>query len=184
MKIKEFFTTQGRNLVEGFKRFPLAYIMILVFAIDFDLSINRSNASEPFERIFAEIYATVAAFFTHLLFNRFSKKDSKRIVELIVTTAVTAISFWGQKILLEYATDENIMYPSFFYGTTILMMGFLSIRLFVREKNQDTVYLSLLSSLLFALIASFVLFVGLITCLFAFSSSQHYLPYHPNAPHA
>lgn len=170
MKIKEFFTTQGRNLVEGFKRFPLAYIMILVFAIDFDLSISRSNASEPFERIFAEIYATVAAFFTHLLFNRFSKKDSKRIVELIVTTAVTAISFWGQKILLEYATDENIMYPSFFYGTTILMMGFLSIRLFVREKNQDTVYLSLLSSLLFALIASFVLFVGLITCLFAFDS--------------
>lgn len=165
MKIVSFIKDSSRLLLDGFKRFPITYILIAILAVAFEINVNNGFSNVYFEGgLFYGIFVSVLA---TLIIEQKVKKNAYLQAIPVVLGVVSSIVMW--QVLKHYFSDNNYFIMAFYIGTMIAMFS-MCVWLLCKKENIDTIYMELLWAVLYSVLSIFVLFLGVMVCLWAFDS--------------
>ena len=165
MKIVNFIKDSSRLLLDGFKRFPITYILIAILAVAFEINVNNGFSNVYFEGgLFYGIFVSVLA---TLIIERKVKKNAYLQAIPVVLGVVSSIVMW--QVLKHYFSDNNCFIMAFYIGTMIAMFS-MCVWLLCKKENIDTIYMELLWAVSYSFLSIFVLFLGVMVCLWAFDS--------------
>lgn len=165
MKIVSFIKDSSRLLLNGFKRFPITYILIAILAVAFEINVNNGFSNVYFEGgLFYGIFVSVLA---TLIIERKVKKNAYLHDIPVVLGVVSSIVMW--QVLKHYFSDNNCFIMAFYIGTMIAMFS-MCVWLLCKKENIDTIYMELLWAVSYSFFSIFVLFLGVMVCLLAFDS--------------
>ena len=165
MKIIRFIKESSRLLLDGFKRFPITYILIAILAVAFEINVNNGFSNVYFEGgLFYGIFVSVLA---TLIIERKVKKNAYLQAIPVVLGVVSSIVMW--QLLEHYFSDNNCFIVAFYIGTMIAMFS-MCVWLLCKKENIDTIYMELLWAVSYSFLSIFVLFLGVMVCLWAFDS--------------
>lgn len=165
MKIVSFIKDSSRLLLDGFKRFPITYILIAILAVAFEINVNNSFSNVYFEGgLFYGIFVSVLA---TLIIEQKVKKNAYLQAIPVVLGVVSSIVMW--QVLKHYFSDNDCFIMAFYIGTLIAMFS-MCVWLLCKKENIDTIYMELLWAVSYSFLSIFVLFLGVMVCLLAFDS--------------
>lgn len=165
MKIVNFIKDSSRLLLDGFKRFPITYILIAILAVAFEINVNNDFLNVYFEGgLFYGIFVSVLA---TLIIEQKVKKNAYLQAIPVVLGVVSSIVMW--QVLKHYFSDNNYFIMAFYIGTMIAMFS-MCVWLLCKKENIDTIYMELLWAVSYSFLSIFVLFLGVMVCLIAFDS--------------
>ncbi|MBO7222510.1 MAG: hypothetical protein J6V70_00060, partial [Kiritimatiellae bacterium] len=165
MKIVNFIKDSSRLLLDGFKRFPITYILIAILAVALEININNRLSNVYFEGgLFYGIFVSVLA---TLIIERKVRKNAYLQAIPVVLGVVSSIVMW--QLLEHYFSDNNCFIVAFYIGTMIAMFS-MCVWLLCKKENIDTIYMELLWAVSYSFLSIFVLFLGVMVCLWAFDS--------------
>lgn len=165
MKIVSFIKDSSRLLLDGFKRFPITYILIAILAVALEINVNNDFSNVYFEGgLFYGIFVSVLA---TLIIERKVRKNTYLQAIPVVLGVVSSIVMW--QLLKHYFSDNNYFIMAFYIGTMIAMFS-MCVWLLCKKENIDTIYMELLWAVSYSFLSIFVLFLGVMVCLIAFDS--------------
>ncbi len=165
MKIVSFIKDSSRLLLDGFKRFPITYILIAILAVAFEINVNNDFSNVYFEGgLFYGIFVSVLA---TLIIERKVKKNAYLQAIPVVLGVVSSIVMW--QLLKHYFSYNDYFIMAFYIGTMIAMFS-MCVWLLCKKENIDTIYMELLWAVSYSFLSIFVLFLGVMVCLVAFDS--------------
>ena len=165
MKIVSFIKDSSRLLLDGFKRFPITYILIAILAVAFEINVNNDFSNVYFEGgLFYGIFVSVLA---TLIIERKVRKNAYLQAIPVVLGVVSSIVMW--QLLKHYFSDNGYLIMAFYIGTMIAMFS-MCVWLLCKKENIDTIYMELLWAVSYSFLSIFVLFLGVMVCLIAFDS--------------
>lgn len=165
MKIVSFIKDSSRLLLDGFKRFPITYILIAILAVAFEINVNNDFSNVYFEGgLFYGIFVSVLA---TLIIERKVKKNAYLQAIPVVLGVVSSIVMW--QVLKHCFSDNDCLIMAFYIGTMIAMFS-MCVWLLCKKENIDTIYMELLWAVSYSFLSIFVLFLGVMVCLWAFDS--------------
>lgn len=165
MKIVSFIKDSSRLLLDGFKRFPITYILIAILAVAFEININNDFSNVYFEGgLFYGIFVSVLA---TLIIERKVRKNAYLQAIPVVLGVVSSIVMW--QVLKHYFSYNDYFIMAFYIGTMIAMFS-MCVWLLCKKENIDTIYMELLWAVSYSFLSIFVLFLGVMVCLWAFDS--------------
>ena len=165
MKIVSFIKDSSRLLLDGFKRFPITYILIAILAVALEININNRLSKVYFEGgLFYGIFVSVLA---TLIIERKVKKNAYLQAIPVVLGVVSSIVMW--QVLKHYFSDNDCFIMAFYIGTMIAMFS-MCVWLLCKKENIDTIYMELLWADSYSVLSILVLFLGVMVCLIAFDS--------------
>lgn len=162
MKVKDFICENWNKLYDGFKRFAITYILLIVFAVAFDIHERAGWSELYFEGGLG--YGITASLFASLLFERIKSKRIFSVIVPAVMGVVASVAMW--QVLEHHQTG----FVFAFYNGTLIAMVTLSLWLLCKKNNVNTIYMELLWAVGYAALATFILFLGLMVCFWAFDS--------------
>lgn len=165
MKIVSFIKDSSRLLLDGFKRFPITYILIAILAVALEININNRLSKVYFEGgLFYGIFVSVLA---TLIIERKVRKNAYLQAIPVVLGVVSSIVMW--QLLKHYFSYNDYFIMAFYIGTMIAMFS-MCVWLLCKKENIDTIYMELLWAVSYSFLSIFVLFLGVMVCLIAFDS--------------
>lgn len=165
MKIVSFIKDSSRLLLDGFKRFPITYILIAILAVAFEINVNNDFSNVYFEGgLFYGIFVSVLA---TLIIERKVKKNAYLQAIPVVLGVVSSIVMW--QVLKHYFSYNDYFIMAFYIGTMIAMFS-MCVWLLCKKENIDTIYMELLWAVSYSFLSILVLFLGVMVCLIAFDS--------------
>mgnify|MGYP003289405776 CR=1 FL=1 len=165
MKIVSFIKDSSRLLLDGFKRFPITYILIAILAVALEININNRLSKVYFEGgLFYGIFVSVLA---TLIIERKVRKNAYLQAIPVVLGVVSSIVMW--QLLKHYFSYNDYFIMAFYIGTMIAMFS-MCVWLLCKKENIDTIYMELLWADSYSVLSILVLFLGVMVCLIAFDS--------------
>ena len=165
MKIIRFIKESSRLLINGFNRFPITYILIAILAVVLEINLQDFSCKMYFEGgLFYGIFVSVLV--TLLIEDKIKKHVYLHVIPAVLGV-VSSIIMW--QLLKNCSETINFFIDSFYVGTLIAMFS-LSVWLLCKKENIDTIYMELLWAVSYSFLSIFVLFLGVMVCLWAFDS--------------